>query len=79
MVDDLLTTGFANDIQPGVFLYLPNEHRFVYIHYIERKDGQTEIYFAHTETERGTVYVDVFIVDDDSILDYFEPCKLNYN
>ena len=79
MIDNLLTSTFASELQPGVFLYIANEHRFAYIHYIERNEGQTELYFAHTETVEGSVYVDVFLLDDDAIVDYFEPCKINYN
>jgi len=79
VIEELLTKGFAFELNPGVFLYIENEKRFIYIHHIERSEGNTEIYFAHTDYGDGNIQVDVFLLDDSAIVDYFEPCKIQYN
>jgi len=79
MIDNLLTTSFAQDLKPGVFLYLHEEKRFVYIHYIERYEDSVLAAFAHTEVGEGNVQVDIFDIDKDALVEYFEPCQIQLN
>ena len=79
MIDNLLTTSLALDLKAGVFLYIEHEKRFIYCHHVSIDRGSVKVLFIHTETPDGDVQVDVFDLDHDAIVDYFQPCTINYN
>lgn len=79
MIDNLLTTSFALELKAGVFLYIEHEKRFIYCHHVSIDSDSVKVMFAHTETDEGHVQADIFDIEHDAIVDYFQPCTINYN
>lgn len=79
MLDSLLISSFASELKPGVFLYLQSEKRFIYAHIVKRIEDHIAVVFIHEEDLEGNVMVDVFDLDKDAIVDYYDPRTINYN
>ena len=79
MLDSLLISSFASELKPGVFLYLQSEKRFIYTHIVKRIENHIAVVFIHEEDFEGNVMVDVFDLDKDAIVDYYDPRTINYN